>query len=401
MFLSCFGAEKLVCKVCTVMIGNQMFATSFCIIHFVIFTMVTSCEAPKCTDCVNKPPGKSFHQFPLNKPELLHKWVRAIPRDDWTPNKYSYLCSYHFHPSCYLDTPGRVGCFLRPNSIPTIFPKLEDYYQLDYKRRKSPTKRQCPLPKKLPEVVLQDPDYPQIEIQSLTMQVKLLKTQVKSLKQKVRRRNKKVKTLKSLMDNLKEKQFVSNQEFDLISHNFDGVSKYLFADKAKNQKFDSKKSNRYSQETKQFAMTLHYYSPKAYDFARKVLLLPHPSSIRSWAASVDCEPGFLCDVITSIGVMAQKKTFLSDVVLIVDAMAIYKGTWWDPKQGCYAGQVDYGTAMPEASDDLATEALVFLISGIKGHWKHPIAYFLHNKISAGVQTQLIRDCIGLLHGAGL
>ena len=153
-------------------------------------------------------------------------------------------------------------------------------------------------------MVLQDLDDPQIEIKSLTMQVKSLKTQVKSLKQKVRRHNKKVKTLKSLMDNLKEKQFVSNQEFDLISHNFDGVSKYLFADKAKNQKFDSKKSNRYSQETKQFAMTLHYYSPKAYDFARKVLLLPHPSSIRSWAASVDCEPGFLCDVITSIGVMA-------------------------------------------------------------------------------------------------
>ena len=83
---------------------------------------------------------------------------------------------------------------------------MEDYYQLDYKRRKSPTKRQCPLPKKLPKVVLQDPDDPQIEIQSLTMQVKSLKTQVKSLKQKVRRRNKKVKTLKSLMDNLKEKQ---------------------------------------------------------------------------------------------------------------------------------------------------------------------------------------------------
>ena len=73
---------------------------------------------------VNKPPGKSFHRFPLNKPELLHKWVRAIPRDDWTPNKYSYLCSDHFHPSCYLDTPGRVGHFLHPNSIPTTLSKI-------------------------------------------------------------------------------------------------------------------------------------------------------------------------------------------------------------------------------------------------------------------------------------
>ena len=90
--------------------------------------------------------------------------------------------------------------------------------------------------------------------------------------------------------------------------------------------FSIKMSHRYSQETKQFAMRLHYYSPKAYDFVRKVLYLPHPSSIRSWAASVDCEPGFLCDVINFIGNMATNNTTVSDVVLIVDAMAIHKGT---------------------------------------------------------------------------
>ena len=142
-----------------------------------------------------------------------------------------------------------------------------------------------------------------------------------------------------------------------MHHNFEGVAKQLFSDQARNATFDNKTSNRYSQETKQFAMTLHYYSPKAYDFARKVLYLPHPSSIRSWSASVDCEPGFLCDVIKLIGDMVTQ----SDVVLIVDAMAIHKGTWWDPKKRSFVGNVDYGTAIPEASDELATEALVFLI----------------------------------------
>ena len=84
------------------------------------------------------------------------------------------------------------------------------------------------------------------------------------------------------------------------------------------------------------------------------------------------------------------------MVLIVDAMAIRKGTWWDAKQRAYVGRVDYGTGMPEADDDLATEALVFMISGVSGHWKHPIGYFLQNKMSASVQAQLIKDCIGLL-----
>ena len=57
--------------------------------------------------------------------------------------------------------------------------------------------------------------------------------------------------------------------------------------------------------------------------------------------------------------------------------------------------------LPEAEDDLATEALVFMICSITGHWKHLIAYFLQNKISALVQRQLIKDCIGVLHSENL
>ena len=45
--------------------------------------------------------------------------------------------------------------------------------------------------------------------------------------------------------------------------------------------------------------------------------------------------------------------------------------------------------------------MVFMISGISSHWKHPIAYFLQNKISTEVLTQLIHHCIGLLHAEGL
>ena len=40
-------------------------------------------------------------------------------------------------------------------------------------------------------------------------------------------------------------------------------------------------------------------------------------------------------------------------------MAIRKGTWFDPKKGTYAGQVDYGGALLEEEDTLATEVLVF------------------------------------------
>ena len=104
------------------------------------------------------------------------------------------------------------------------------------------------------------------------------------LNQKLHRRHKKIQTLEDLMAVLQVDECISNDQLYLILHNFEGVAKQLFSDQARNVTFSNMMSNRYSQETKQFAMTLHYYSPKAYDFAHTVLQLPHPSSIRSWSA---------------------------------------------------------------------------------------------------------------------
>ena len=148
-------------------------------------------------------------------------------------------------------------------------------------------------------------------------------------------------------------------------------------------------------------MTLHYYSPKAYDFVCKVLVLPHPSNIRAWETSIDCNPGHFTGVIALIGTTAQKKPWMSEVVLVVDAMSWHKGTMWDPISKQYVGNVDYGTAVPEVSTDLATDALVFMIVCLSDHFKHPIGYVLFNKLTASVQAQLIKDCISLLHGVWL
>ena len=165
-------------------------------------------------------------------------------------------------------------------------------------------------------------------------------------------------------ERLKEKQLIAATEHEVLSHNFNGVSKHLFDDQMKNSKTESNLSNQYTMETKQFAMTLHYYSPKAYEFVCKILCLPHSSTIRAWSSSVDCEPGFLGNVIKSIGNLVQTKKWMSDVVLIVDAMALHKGTTWYLKSKSYAGLVDYGTAKPEVEENLATEALVFMVAGV-------------------------------------
>ena len=53
--------------------------------------------------------------------------------------------------------------------------------------------------------------------------------------------------------------------------------------------------------------------------------------------------------------------------------------------------------MPELETTEATEAFVFMVVHLTGHWKHPIAYVLQGKCSADVQMQLIKDCTVLLY----
>ena len=92
---------------------------------------------------------------------------------------------------------------------------------------------------------------------------------------------------------------------------------------------------------------------------------------------------------------------MSYKLLVVDAMSIHKMTIYDKNRKSFVGLVDYGTAVPEVDATEATEALVFMIVGLTGNWKHPVGYVLQDKCSANVQAQLINDCIGLLSEVGL
>ena len=78
-----------------------------------------------------------------------------------------------------------------------------------------------------------------------------------------------------------------------------------------------------------FAVTLHFYSPKAYKYVRKILHLSCQASIRSWAAAINCEPGFLTDVIQHLQTTLNEDD--KDCILIVDEMSIKKEVVWEKK----------------------------------------------------------------------
>ena len=122
-----------------------------------------------------------------------------------------------------------------------------------------------------------------------------------------------------LIKQLKEKSYIAEKQADLLEFNFNGMAKELFTNQMNNPV--DRHHCKYTDETKQFAMTLHYYSPKAYNFSgiySLFLILP-----------VECEPGYLMNVIKLIGQIATQNKYMSEAVLVVDAMAIHKGAFWD------------------------------------------------------------------------
>ena len=123
-----------------------------------------------------------------------------------------------------------------------------------------------------------------------------LRKKVGSLKKKTQRQESKIKILSDLINDLREQRLIERQPADMLSNSFDSTILDLVKNEFQNHSKDPK-GHRYSQSVKQFALTLFYYSPQAYEYCRSILSLPHPSSLRNWLSNVDGKPGFLIDVI--------------------------------------------------------------------------------------------------------
>ena len=247
--------------------------------------------------------------------------------------------------------------------------------------------------------------------------LKKLKVKVKILQQKKRQRNAKIRSMSHLIKTLQKKMFIAKQEADILHTSFDSMQLALFKNVQKNSKRSSK-GRRYSDEVKEFAVTLQYYSTKAYNNVRSILPLLHPSLIQEWSRSINCEPGFFteafetlkneckgnnekrdcCLVIDAMENECKGNNEKRDCCLVIDAMAIRKQALWNEAKKTFSGFVDYGNGIQIGpSEVLASEALTFALVGLRSHWKMPVGYFLIDKTTASVQASLVKTNLTIPH----
>ncbi|KAJ7324949.1 hypothetical protein JRQ81_017969 [Phrynocephalus forsythii] len=91
--------------------------------------MVICCAALNCSNRQGKAPrgraAVSFHRFPLKDSKRLIQWLKAVQRDNWTPTKYSFLCSEHFTKDSFSRRLEDQHRLLKPTAVPTIFQDSE------------------------------------------------------------------------------------------------------------------------------------------------------------------------------------------------------------------------------------------------------------------------------------
>ena len=169
----------------------------------------------------------------------------------------------------------------------------------------------------------------------LNKKIKDMKKKLRTKQQRIRRLEKKVKSLKDVIQTLGKKNLISDNLKEELAYKFSEVPHEMF------QKFSgiekSGKGVKYSPELRSFALTLHFYSVKAYNFVRKnfKLCLPHPYVISQWYSKIPAEPGFTKPSFDALSLKlksAEKNCKKIPCLLMLDEMRIKKFTSYDGKQ---------------------------------------------------------------------
>ena len=230
-----------------------------------------------------------------------------------------------------------------------------------------------------------------------------MKRRLKTTQAKARRLKKRVVSLQEVVKTLKEKNYLTEQGLEMLEKTCDMPAE-IMKRCVKSRSKDVTSKEKYSPSMRAFALTLSFYSAKAYRFVRKTfdLQLPHPSVIRKWYSTIDGKPGFTAEAFCTLERKAKEaKANGHELVcaLMLDEMSIKKHIQWDGTR--FHGYVDFGTECEDDTNPVATEALVFMVVPLNSNWKLPVGYFLIKSMTGVDRANLVQQCLSKLADIGI
>lgn len=224
-----------------------------------------------------------------------------------------------------------------------------------------------------------------------------MKSKNKSLQQKNKRLNKKILSLKSIVQVLEKKKFISLdclRDLELKAESAEMIHRIYVTRKGKPG------NRKYPPALRKFALSLHFYSPSAYMHVRRSFAsaLPHPRTLRKWYENVNTEPGFTAQAFQSLEMKFKASCTRLTCTLVADEMAIRQQTQWNGKRTI--GLVDYGLGQTD-TDEIATQVYVFVLVSNDQNWKLPLGYFFVNGLTGSTRATLISMCLQKCHDVGV
>jgi len=158
---------------------------------------------------------------------------------------------------------------------------------------------------------------------------------------------------------------------------------------------------------RKFALTLHFYSPSAYDYVRNIFSksLPHVSTLRKWYSTVNGLPGFSSESFRAIAMKVEEMKKCGKQLfgcMIIDEMSVKQHVNWTGTR--HQGYIDYGLGGTTRQTDnlpFAKDAFVIIVVGMNTYWKIPVAYYLIAGITAEEKANIILSCLEELCKIGI
>ncbi|KAL4084493.1 hypothetical protein QTP88_023781 [Uroleucon formosanum] len=274
--------------------------------------------------------------FPLKNKEHTENWLKNIKRKGFIPTEYSRLCSKHFLPSDfkpYNKENGRLR--LNDNAVPLVFNSSTEEVHCQSIIETYEVEAEGPLDLNMPELCEELLVIPQRSVLVIGIITTPKTSTVLFPKLQITPKRPSYEIpIRELLQDIKEKGLIEENGYNVILENFDGMSCEIFNNQLKTKNKNAK-NRRYSDELKKLALTLNYYSPKAYKYCRTIFKIPHPTAIRSWTSSINGE--------TEI----ENKEFN----LVFDAMCIKKQVIWNKQAHKFTGYNDYGDNLTVESSE--------------------------------------------------
>lgn len=156
----------------------------------------------------------------------------------------------------------------------------------------------------------------------------------------------------------------------------------------------------YSESVRKFSLSLHFHSPRGYEFVRSRFNnhLPHSSTLRKWYMLSDSngKPGVCKDSIQMLKSLVEDMNAKGQKLicsLCFDEMHIKKHLMWSHNEKKFIGNITYGIRNDGTNLPIAKQALVFMLNGVNIDFNLPVAFYFIRELNANEKSSLLAEIL--------